>query len=156
MPTGRRTTAWASLLGSEMGKPRSFRDKKYVFFKATMIKNLMSAILLYCLTFLFFFLSMKIFFIFFLQQCLDVSLNWLLGFPGGSDDEESTCNAGDQGLLPGSGRSPGGRHSNPLQYSCLENPHGQRSLPDYSPRGRKELDTTEQLSTHTLNVLVSP
>ena len=81
----------------------------------------MSAILLYCLTFLFFFLSMKIFFIFFLQQCLDVSLNWLLGFPGGSDDEESTCNAGDQGLLPGSGRSPGGRHSNPLQYSCLEN-----------------------------------
>ena len=121
MPTGRRTTAWASLLGSEMGKPRSFRDKKYVFFKATMIKNLMSAILLYCLTFLFFFLSMKIFFIFFLQQCLDVSLNWLLGFPGGSDDEESTCNAGDQGLLPGSGRSPGGRHSNPLQYSCLEN-----------------------------------
>ena len=122
MPTGRRTTAWASLLGSEMGKPRSFRDKKYVFFKATMIKNLMSAILLYCLTFLFFFLSMKIFFIFFLQQCLDVSLNWLLGFPGGSDDEESTCNAGDQGLLPGSGRSPGGRHSNPLQYSCLENP----------------------------------
>ena len=59
-----------------------------------MIKNLMSAILLYCLTFLFFFLSMKIFFIFFLQQCLDVSLNWLLGFPGGSDDEESNLRPG--------------------------------------------------------------
>ena len=81
----------------------------------------MSAILLYCLTFLFFFLSMKIFFIFFLQQCLDVSLNWLLGFPGGSDDEESTCNAGDQGLIPGSRRSPGGGHGYPPHHSCLEN-----------------------------------
>ena len=36
----------------------------------------------------------------------------------------------------------------PLQYSCLENPQGQRSLPGYSPWGRKEPDTTEQLSTH--------
>ena len=36
---------------------------------------------------------------------------------------------------------------NPLQYSCLENPHGQRSLAGYSPWGLKELDTTEQLST---------
>ena len=37
--------------------------------------------------------------------------------------------------------------TNPLQYSYLENPHGQRSLRGYSPWGRKELDTTEQLST---------
>ena len=59
--------------------------------------------------------------------------------------------------VPGLGRSSGGGHSNPLQYSCLENLHGQRSLPDYSPRGGKESDTTEQLSTHTLSkVLVSP
>ena len=36
-----------------------------------------------------------------------------------------------------------------LQYSCLENPHGQRSLAGYSPWGCKESDTTEQLSTHT-------
>ena len=36
-----------------------------------------------------------------------------------------------------------------LQYSCLENPHGQRRLAGYSPQGRKELDTTERLSTHT-------
>ena len=35
---------------------------------------------------------------------------------------------GDLGLIPGLGRSPGGGHGNPLQYSCLENPHGQRSL----------------------------
>ena len=40
----------------------------------------------------------------------------------------SACNAGDMGLIPGLGRSPGGGHGNPLQYSCLENPQGQRSL----------------------------
>ena len=40
--------------------------------------------------------------------------------PGGSDGEESACNAGDLSLIPGSGRSPAGRHGNPLQYSCLE------------------------------------
>ena len=45
-----------------------------------------------------------------------------MGFPGGSDDKESTCNAGDWGLIPGSGRSPGGGNGNPLQYSCLGNP----------------------------------
>ena len=42
--------------------------------------------------------------------------------PGGSDGKESTCNAGDLGLIPGLGRSPGGGHGNPFQYSCLENP----------------------------------
>ena len=54
--------------------------------------------------------------------------NFTMGFPGGSVGKESTCNAGGLGLIPGSGRSPGGGHGNPLQYSCLENPHGQRSL----------------------------
>ena len=44
------------------------------------------------------------------------------GFPGGSDGKESTCNAGDPGAIPGSGRSLGGGHGNSLQYSCLENP----------------------------------
>ena len=44
------------------------------------------------------------------------------GFPGGSDGEESACNAGDLGLIPGLGRSPGEGNGNPLQYSCLENP----------------------------------
>ena len=48
--------------------------------------------------------------------------------PGGSDDKESTCNAGDLDSIPGLGRSPGGGHGNPLKYSCLENPRGQRSL----------------------------
>ena len=50
-----------------------------------------------------------------------------LGFSGGSDSKESACNAEDLGSTPGLGRSPGGEHGNPLQYSCLENPHGQRS-----------------------------
>ena len=39
------------------------------------------------------------------------------GFPGGSDSEESACNAGDLGLIPGLGRSCGGKNGNPLQYS---------------------------------------
>ena len=43
------------------------------------------------------------------------------GFPPNSVGKESACNAGDQGSIPGSGRSPGKGNSNPLQYSCLEN-----------------------------------
>ena len=50
--------------------------------------------------------------------------------------------------IPGSGRSPGGGRGNPLQSSCLKNPHGQRSQAGYSPRGGKELGMMEQLSTH--------
>ena len=56
-----------------------------------------------------------------------------LGFPGGSDGKESTCNAADLGLIPGLRRGPGEGHGNPLQYSCLKNPQGQRSLVGYSP-----------------------
>ena len=62
-----------------------------------------------------------------------------LGFPGGLDGKESTCNAGDLGLIPGLGRSPGGGHDNSLQYSCLENPYGQSSLVGYSPWDQKSL-----------------
>ena len=58
----------------------------------------------------------------------------------------TSCHIEDQSLIPGLGRSPGGGHGNPLQYSCLENPHGQRSLAGYSPQGRKESDTTERLN----------
>ena len=60
---------------------------------------------------------------------------------------ENPCNVGDLASIPGLERSPGEEHGNPLQYSCLENPHGQRSLEGYSAWGRKELDTTEWLST---------
>ena len=47
--------------------------------------------------------------------------------------KESACNAGDLGSTPELGRSPGEGQGNPLQYCCLENPHGQRSLVGYSP-----------------------
>ena len=62
-----------------------------------------------------------------------------------SSGKESTCNVGDLDSVPGLPRSPVGVHGNPLQYSCLENPHGQRSLEGYSPWGHKELDMTEPL-----------
>ena len=48
------------------------------------------------------------------------------------------ANVRDPGSIPGLGRSPGGGNGNPLQYSCLENPHGQRSLVGYSSWGFKE------------------
>ena len=66
-----------------------------------------------------------------------------LGFPSGPDDKESAYSVGGLDLIPGLGRFPGGGHGNPLQYSCLENPHGQKSLEGYSPGGCKESDMTE-------------
>ena len=65
----------------------------------------------------------------------------LLGFPDGSGSKESACNVGDLGSILGLGKSPGEGHGNPFQYSCLENPHGQRSLTGYSPLGLKESNT---------------
>ena len=65
--------------------------------------------------------------------------------PGGG--KESAASAGDLGSIPGLGRSPGAGHGNRLKYSCLGNPHGQRSLVRYSPWGHKELETTERLSS---------
>ena len=60
----------------------------------------------------------------------------------------------DVGSIPGLGRSPGGEHGNPLQYSCLENPHGWRSLVGYSPWSWKESDMTEQLHWFTGVILL--
>ena len=69
-----------------------------------------------------------------------ISTRWL-------SSKESACSAGatgDTSLTSGLGRSPGGGHGNPLQYySCLGNPHGQRSLAGYSPWGCKLLDMAE-------------
>ena len=56
-----------------------------------------------------------------------------LGLPGVSDGKEFTCTAGDLAWIAGLGRSLDGGHGNPLQYSCLENPHEQSSLEGYSP-----------------------
>jgi len=75
-----------------------------------------------------------------------------MGFSGGSEYKKSTCNVGYLGSIPGLERSSGGGHGSPLQYSFLENPHGQRSLVCYSPWGHKELDMTEGLSTWMYNL----
>ena len=72
------------------------------------------------------------------------------GFPGGSEGNESACNEGDPGSIPGSGRSPGEENGNPLQYSCLESPCGQRSLVGYSSLGHEESDTTERVHFHLI------
>ena len=61
--------------------------------------------------------------------------------------KESTCNAGDLGSIPGLGRSPGGGHGNPLQYSCLQDPMDRGAWWATVHGGHKELNTTEQLST---------
>ena len=82
---------------------------------------------------------------------------YIYGFPGGSDGKGSTCNAGDLASIPGLGRSPGGGHGNPLQYSCLENPHGQKSLSGYSPwrhkRVRHNLEAKQQQHRYVWLVL---
>ena len=87
-------------------------------------------------------------FVLFSYSVLFRLLFWMLyTLLSGSDGKESAYNVGDLGLIPGLGRFPGGGHGNPLQYSCLENPHGQRSLVGYSPWGHKESDMTERLRT---------
>ena len=76
-----------------------------------------------------------------------------LGFPGGSADfKESTCSAGDLGLIPGLERSPGEGHGSPLQYCCLENPM-HRGAWRATVHGVAELVTTERL---TLSCVPSP
>ena len=67
----------------------------------------------------------------------------MTGFPGGSVVKNLPANAGDVGLIPDSGRSSGEGNGYPLQYSCLEKSHGQRSLVGYSQWDCKELDMTE-------------
>ena len=71
-----------------------------------------------------------------------------IGFPGGPEDKESSCNVGDLSSISGLGRSPGEENGNPLQYSWLEKSHQWRSLACYSPWGGKVSDTTERLHFH--------
>ena len=70
----------------------------------------------------------------------------VIGFPDGSDGKESPCNAGDPGLIPGSGRFPWRREWQPTPVFLPGEFHGQRSLVGNSPWSHKELDTTEQLT----------
>ena len=77
-------------------------------------------------------------------------LDQAIGFPGGSDGQESACTAGDWGLIPGSGRSPGEGNGNPFQCSCLENPMDGGAWRATVQGGHRESDTTERL-THTVD-----
>ena len=70
-----------------------------------------------------------------------------MGFTDGSNGKESACNAGDLGLIPGSGRSPGEGNGNALQYSCLENSMDRRAWHP-TDHGVTESDTNEHQSTH--------
>ena len=73
-----------------------------------------------------------------------------VGFPGDSDDKESTCNEGDLSSIPEPGRSLEkgmATHSSILPGES----HGQKSLTDYSPWDLKESDTTEQLTLTSFN-----
>ena len=64
-----------------------------------------------------------------------------MGFPGGSVVKNLLANAKDAGSISDPGRFPGEGNGNPLQYSCLRKPHGERSLAGYNPWGCNELDT---------------
>ena len=68
-----------------------------------------------------------------------------MGFPGGSDSKESTCNAGDPDSIPGSERSPGEGNGNPLQYSCLDNPMDREVWQATVHSVPKSWDMTERL-----------
>ena len=70
----------------------------------------------------------------------------LESFSGGSDGKESACNAGDLGLIPGSGRSSGEETGHPLKYSCLENSTDRGAYKSTHPWGRRESDTAERLT----------
>ena len=70
-----------------------------------------------------------------------------MDFPDGSDSKEFACNAGDLGSIPELGRSVGGGHGNPLQYSCLENPNEQRSLAGCHTWDCEGSYKTEQINT---------
>ena len=73
------------------------------------------------------------------KRCCEIKCNC------GSDSKESACDAGDVGSIPGSGRSPGGGNSNPLQYSCQRIPWAEEPG---SPWGHKESDTNEWLNNN--------
>ena len=76
--------------------------------------------------------------------------SWHIWLPRWLSGKEFICNAGDLGLIPGSGRSPREGNSKLLQYSCLGNPMDRGALAGYSPWGHKEWDTTQQLNNKKL------
>ena len=104
-----------------------------------------------------------------LIQCPNLAINSKdLGLPWWLSSRESVCNAGDPGLLPGLGRSPGKGNDNPLQYPCLENPmdrgawwaivHGvsqsQTRLKRLSSNSSEDLDTWKLKASNSLLFLL--
>ena len=79
--------------------------------------------------------------------CSPLTLTRLV-FPGGSDSKASVYNAGDLGSIPGSGRFPGEGNSNPLQYSCLENPMDRGAWCRLLSMGSQRVGRTERLHFH--------
>ena len=65
---------------------------------------------------------------FYISQCFLCDFEAILSF---AEIFDYSCNVGDMGSIPGLGRYPEGTHGNPLQFSCLENTHGQKSLEGY-------------------------
>ena len=97
-----------------------------------------------------FYLSLLLLFLLLLESCpgnlaAPKLLSQVLGFPGGSDGKESTLSVGDPGSISGPGRFPWRRKWHPTPVSLPGKSLGRRSLAGYSPRGHKELDTTEWL-----------
>ena len=84
------------------------------------------------------------------QNCLYIGN---IGFPGSSDGKASAYNAGDLGSIPGSGKIPWRRKWQPTPGFLSGKSHGLRSLVGYSPRGRKESDTTERLHLLSRKIL---
>ena len=78
---------------------------------------------------------------------------YLLGFPGGLDGKESAFNAGDLGLITGSGSSPGEGNGNSLQYSCQGNPMDREAWQATVHGDHKESGVTEH-STHSSNKIL--
>jgi len=77
---------------------------------------------------------------------------YLWNFPGGSAVKNPPASAGDVSLIPGLGRSSGGRNGNPVQYSCLENSLGQRRLVGCSPWGHRRVG--HYLATKTMTTIM--
>ena len=82
------------------------------------------------------------------KYCILTHTHGTQELPHGSVGKESTCNAGDNNLTSGSGRSPGEGNGNPLQYPCLENPMDRGAWGGYSSWGCKESDMPE-MTEHT-------
>ena len=76
---------------------------------------------------------------------------YMYGFPLGSVAKDSACNARDTGSIPGLGRSPGGGHDNPLQYSCLENSKDREAWQAIVHRVTKSQTQLKQFSTALKN-----